>query len=145
MEPPSAEATLASMYDEGAAAYERTLEGSFGDAVPEFDLLFLGLGPDCHTASLFPGAAQLGERERHAVGVDAPGMAPLVSRVTLTLPVLNAARDVVFLVAGADKADAVARAFSGRRDPDAPASLVEPAAGKDVPPCLQQISEWHAP
>ena len=115
--------------DAGAAAYERTLAGAFGDAVPVFDLLFLGLGPDAHTASLFPGADQLGERERHAVGVEEPGMAPLVSRVTLTLPVLNAAHAVVFLVSGADKADAAARAFSGRPDPSAPASLVEPASG----------------
>ncbi|MEX2253627.1 MAG: 6-phosphogluconolactonase [Thermoleophilaceae bacterium] len=128
---------------EGAAAYERTLASVFGDDLPEFDLLFLGLGPDAHTASLFPGADQLGERERRAVGVEEPGMAPLVSRVTLTLPVLNAARAVVFLVSGADKADAVARAFSGRPDPNAPASLVAPTAGSLTlvadPPAVERL------
>ena len=51
----------------------------------------VGLGPDAHTGSLFPGDAALGERERPVVGVETPGMAPLVSRVTLTLPVLNRA------------------------------------------------------
>jgi 6-phosphogluconolactonase len=106
----------------GAAAYE----GELADArVEVLDLMLLGLGPDAHIASLFPGAAELGERERRAVGVDTPGMAPLVSRITLTLPVVNATRQLVFLVIGEDKAEAMARAFSGRADPGAPGSLVE--------------------
>jgi 6-phosphogluconolactonase len=88
-------------------------------------LILLGLGPDAHICSLFPGADALGERERPVVGVETPGMAPLLSRITFTLPVVNAARQIVFLVTGEDKADAVGRAFSGRRDPTAPASLVE--------------------
>lgn len=115
--------------DEGADAYEAELRASFGDRMPALDLVLLGLGPDAHTASLFPGDAALGERERLAVGVPTPGMAPLVSRVTITLPVVNAARDVVFLVSGEDKAEAVARAFSGAQDPSAPASLVRPKSG----------------
>jgi 6-phosphogluconolactonase len=114
---------------EAADRYEARLREAFGDGVPEFDLILNGLGPDAHTASLFPGDQALGERERLAVGVDTPGMAPLVSRVTLTLPVMNAARQVVFLVSGEDKAEAVARAFSGAADPSAPASLVQPDAG----------------
>ena len=114
---------------EGADHYEGRLREAFGDGMPELDLVLLGLGPDAHTASLFPRDAALGERERLAVGVDTPGMAPLVSRVTLTLPVVNAAREVVFLVSGEDKADAVARAFSGAADPSAPASLVNPDPG----------------
>jgi 6-phosphogluconolactonase len=112
----------------GAAAYEEELRASLGDT-QRFDLLLLGLGPDAHCASLFPNDPALGERERPVVGVDVPGMAPLVPRVTLTLPVLNRAREIVFLVAGEDKAPAVARAFGGRRGPDAPASLVEPDDG----------------
>jgi 6-phosphogluconolactonase len=115
--------------DDAAAAYEEQLRAAFGEGVPRLDLVLLGLGPDAHTASLFPGDPALDERERPAVGVETPGMAPLVSRVTLTLPVVNAARDVVFLVSGEDKAEAVARAFDGPADPGAPASLVRPAPG----------------
>jgi 6-phosphogluconolactonase len=114
---------------EGAAAYERELQDAFGDEIPAFELVLLGLGPDAHTCSLFPGDDALGERERRAVGVETPGMAPLVSRVTLTLPVVNAARSLVFLVTGEDKAEAVARAFGGPPDPRAPGSLIEPASG----------------
>jgi len=107
---------------EGAEHYERVY-GAAGR--PTFDLMLLGLGPDAHICSLFPGDDALGERERAVVGVETPGMAPLVSRVTLTLPVVNAARRIVFLVTGEGKADAVARALSGRSDPMAPGSLVE--------------------
>ena len=108
--------------DRGAAEYEAEFEAA---GAPVFDVILLGLGPDVHICSLFPGDDALGERERAAVGVETPGMAPLVSRITLTLPVVNASRRIVFLVTGEDKADAVARAFSGRRDPMAPGSLVE--------------------
>jgi 6-phosphogluconolactonase len=114
---------------EAASLYEHELRQAFGGGLPELDLVLLGLGPDAHTASLFPNDPALGERERLAVGVDTPGMAPLVSRVTLTLPVVNAARQVTFLVSGEDKAEAVARAFSGAADPAAPASLVRPVSG----------------
>ena len=114
---------------EAAARYERALSEAFDGAVPELDLVLLGIGPDAHTASLFPRDGALAERDRLAVGVDTPGMAPLVSRVTMTLPVLSNAREVLFLVAGADKAEAARRAFSGAEDPDAPASLVRPERG----------------
>jgi len=108
--------------DDGAAAYENEL-GEFG---PEsLDLILLGLGPDGHICSLFPGDDALGERERRAVGVETPGMAPLVSRITLTLPVVSAAREIVFLITGEDKADAVRRVFRGPPDPQAPGSLVD--------------------
>jgi 6-phosphogluconolactonase len=108
--------------ERGASEYAAELESA---GRPAFDMILLGLGPDVHTCSLFPGDDALGERERPVVGVETPGMAPLVARITLTLPVVNASRRIVFLVTGEDKADAVARAFSGRRDPMAPASLVE--------------------
>jgi 6-phosphogluconolactonase len=114
---------------EGADAYERELDAAFGEGMPAFDLMLLGMGADAHVCSLFPGDAALGERERRAVGVEIPGMAPLVPRITLTLPVVNAAREVLFLVTGEDKAEAVAQAFSGRADPRAPGSLVRPENG----------------
>jgi 6-phosphogluconolactonase len=115
--------------EEGAAQYEEELKRAFSGATPEMDLILLGLGSDAHTCSLFPGDDALGERERFAVGVETPGMAPLVSRITLTLGVVNAARAIVFLITGEDKAGAVARAFSGHPDPRAPGSLVQPASG----------------
>ena len=108
--------------EDGAAAYENEL-GEFGpDAL---DLILLGVGPDGHICSLFPGHDELGERERRVVGVETPGMAPLVSRITLTLPVVNASTQIVLLVAGEDKAEAVRRVFRGPADPSAPGSLVE--------------------
>jgi 6-phosphogluconolactonase len=128
---------------DAADDYEQQLRGVFGEAVPQFDLLLLGLGPDAHCASLFPGDAALGEQEREAVAIEVPGMAPLVPRITLTLPVLNAAREVVFLVAGEDKAEAVARAFGNLRPgPDAPASLVRPVSGTLIV-LLDQAAAQH--
>ena len=113
--------------EDGAAEYQKELVAVFGDGVvPQFDLVLLGIGPDAHCASLFPGNPELGIHDSSVAGVEQPGMAPLVPRITLTLPVLNAAAQVVFLVSGEEKADAVARAFSGHPSPDAPSSLVEP-------------------
>jgi 6-phosphogluconolactonase len=108
--------------EDGAAAYENEL-AEFGPE--QLDLILLGLGPDAHICSLFPGDDALGERERRAVGVETPGMAPLVPRITLTLQVVNSSGQIVFLVTGEDKAEAVQRAFGGPPDPRAPGSLVE--------------------
>jgi 6-phosphogluconolactonase len=115
----------------GADDYEQQLRTVFGDeGVPRLDLILLGLGPDAHCASLFPGDSALGENKRLVTGVEVPGMAPLVPRISFTLPLLNAGREVVFLVSGAEKAEAVARAFGGLRPgPDAPSSLVRPPSG----------------
>jgi len=112
-----------------AAAYESLLLATVGRH-PRLDLALMGLGPDGHTASLFPGKPALSENQRFVVAVPEPGMEPMVPRVTLTLPVFNTAREVVFLVAGADKATAVARAFGTPPDESAPAALVRPGAGK---------------
>jgi 6-phosphogluconolactonase len=115
--------------DAAAAAYETLLRENVGNH-PRLDLALMGLGPDGHTASLFPGMAALHENHRFAVGVPDAGMEPMVARVTLTLPLFNTAREVVFLVAGADKAAAVARAFGDPPDQSAPAAHVRPGAGK---------------
>ena len=114
----------------GADAYEAQLRDEFGDAEPVFDLLLLGLGTDAHCASLFPEQPALDERDRRVVGVERAGLAPWVPRVTMTLPLINAAHEVVFLVAGSDKADAVARAFGGAPSRSAPAGLVDPSPGR---------------
>jgi len=114
--------------DAAAGAYEALLRERLGPQ-PRFDLILLGVGPDSHTASLFPGKPELDERGRFATAVPIAGMEPQVPRVTLTFPVLNGAREVDFLVSGADKADAVARAFTEPPDPDAPAGRVRPSAG----------------
>src|SRR4051795_9612262 len=113
--------------NDGAAEYTKELAAVFGpDIVPQFDLILLGIGPDAHCASLFPNNPELGIRDANVAGVEQPGMAPLVPRITLTLPVLNAGAKVVFLVSGEGKAEAVAKAFKHTPGPDAPSSLVEP-------------------
>ncbi len=115
--------------DAAAAAYESMLLATIGPH-PRLDLALMGLGPDGHTASLFPGKPAVRESQRLVVGVPEPGMEPMVPRVTMTLPMFSSAREVVFLVAGADKAAAVARAFGTPPDETAPAALVRPGAGK---------------
>lgn len=113
-----------------AEAYERELRGVFGDDPPAFDLLLLGLGPDGHCASLFPGAGSLDVTDRWVVGVEEAGLEPYVPRVSLTLPALTAARAVVFLVTGEGKAEAVRRAFVEDPGPGTPASLVAERAAE---------------
>jgi 6-phosphogluconolactonase len=98
--------------DAGAWQYEAELRRVIGgDGTPRFDLIWLGMGADGHTASLFPGTAALAERERLVVANWVPSLDAW--RMTLTYPVLNAAREAMFVVNGADKADAVARVRSG--------------------------------
>src|SRR3954466_2140856 len=115
----------------GAASYEALVREHLG-ASPRWDLVLLGLGPDSHCASLFPGKPEVEERGRLVVGGELAGMEPQVPRISLTLPALNEARHVVFLVTGKDKAKAVARAFGDPRDPTSPAAHVQPSAGELV-------------
>jgi 6-phosphogluconolactonase len=103
--------------ESAALEYDEALDGV------ELDLKLLGLGPDCHVASLFPGSPQLAERERRATSGPA-GLEPWVDRVTMTLPMLLTARRLVFLVTGADKAEAVRRVFRDEVSEDAPGSLL---------------------
>jgi 6-phosphogluconolactonase len=113
----------------GAANYEALVRENLGSD-PRWDLLLLGLGPDAHCASLFPGKPEVEERARLVAGVEYAGWDPFIPRITLTLPALNAARRVVFLVTGADKAAAVKRAFGDPPDPASPAAHVRPPAGE---------------
>jgi 6-phosphogluconolactonase len=115
-------------HDAAAAAYDTLLRETLGHH-PRLDLALMGLGPDAHTASLFPGKPAVQEGHRFAIGVPEAGMEPQVPRVSLTLPLFNAAREVVFLISGADKAPAVRRAFGTPPDETAPAALVRPGAG----------------
>lgn len=120
--------------DEAAARYETVLQEQFNlsaGEVPQFDLILLGMGPDGHTASLFPGTSAVAESEKL---VSAPWVEKLQThRVTLTPPVLNAAKHVVFLVSGVDKATALQVVLEGPADPARyPAQVVNPPTGHMV-------------
>jgi len=116
-----------------ALAYEQELRALAklerpASDVPVFDLVLLGLGRDGHVASLFPHSDALEIEERFCAATEAPDGSP---RLTVTLPVLNSARRVVFVVAGADKAGMVAEVFEGFRVPKAvPAQAVAPVKGQ---------------
>ena len=102
---------------EAAALYDRELDGV------SLDLALNGIGADGHTASLFPAAPALDERERRAVAAEA-GLEPFVERVTMTPPVFAATRLLVYLATGESKAEAVRRAFAEEPSPETPASLI---------------------
>ena len=114
----------------GSRAYEAALRTHVpGVDWPEFDLVLMGLGADGHTASLFPGDPALGERAAWVTTTRAGR--PVPDRVTLTIPVFTRARSMVFLVTGADKADALAATLAGPRDTTRrPAQAVIPVSGR---------------
>ena len=115
-----------------AEAYEQTLRKFFtveAGQLPRFDLILLGMGPDGHTASLFPETAALRERSRLVVANWVEKLK--TSRITFTLPLLNAARCVAFLVSGTDKASVLHEVLEGNAPGEQyPAKLVHPADGK---------------
>ncbi len=110
--------------EQGALLYEREL-----GLLERLDLVLLGLGPDGHVASLFPEQPTLDETERRVVGAEAK-LEPFVDRITLTLPVLCGAREVLFLVAGSEKAVAARAAFAGDPSRATPGSLVRAQDGR---------------
>lgn len=116
-----------------AQEYEEEIKNFFGisgDRLPEFDLILLGIGKDGHTASLFPGSPLLSEMGRLAAAVYLKKGGH--DRITLTLPVINNAREIVFLVTGGDKAEALRNAVRRKNDVMVPASLVNPERGNVV-------------
>ncbi len=108
--------------ERAAADYEQEL----GET--QLDLLLLGIGPDGHVASLFPNAPTL--RQRKPVLPAEAGFEPYVDRVTLSLPTLKGAQEILFVVAGEAKADAARRAFVEKPGPETPASLVRAVSGR---------------
>lgn len=112
-----------------AAQYEEEIREVLGES-PRFDLVLLGMGADGHTASLFPSTPDLDGGGRLVIATESPK--PPTNRITLTLPAINNARHVLFLVSGEEKSDALARVWDGEEA--LPASHVQPREGELV---------WH--
>jgi 6-phosphogluconolactonase len=114
---------------DAASAYERELQAYYGSDVldparPLFDVVLLGMGPDGHTASLFPGKPATEERQAWFTGVPVPGLTPLVPRITTTFPALDSSRSVAFVAAGADKQTMMRRVLAGEHE--LPSARVDP-------------------
>jgi 6-phosphogluconolactonase len=104
--------------DKAARLYETELRRFYGaerllPSRPLFDVVLMGLGSDGHTASLFPGHAELGEKSRWVIGVPEAGLEPFVPRVTLTFPTLASTREMLFLVSGPSKRQILAQVLAG--------------------------------
>ncbi len=117
--------------EEGARQYEAMIRAFCGaaDSPPAFDLVLLGMGTDGHTCSLFPNDSALDERGRWVIAVDGEQGVPPLPRVTMTLPLINAAANVAFLVGGEEKGALAKRIAKGKDDAvrALPAARVEPA------------------
>ena len=123
--------------EESARRYEQDLRRFFNnERLPRFDLVLLGIGDDGHTASLFPGSSSLHEKERLVIVVVAKR--PPRERISLTLPVINNARAVVFLLTGEDKAPVIKKILK-EKDSALPAALVKPVSGT-----LKFVLDQHA-
>jgi 6-phosphogluconolactonase len=115
--------------DESAERYQRELKSLYGADLldpgrPMFDVVLMGVGPDGHTASIFPDYPALSETERWVVGVPQAHVAPFVPRVTLTLPALASCREMLFEVAGSDKRAILTRVLDGENLPAARARSI---------------------
>jgi 6-phosphogluconolactonase len=128
--------------EEGASRYEAAIRTAFrleGAETPTFDLILLGMGPDGHTASLFPHTDGLHEMGRICMANHVPQKD--VWRLTLTWPVIVAGRDVAFLIEGESKADVIHAVFCGKYDPETyPAQLIRPSSGKLTVLCDAQAA-----
>jgi 6-phosphogluconolactonase len=116
--------------EQAAAAYDQELRKFFGSTAPAFDVTLLGLGPEGHTASLFPDSAALEEKKRWVLPVQVAAVPP--NRLTFTLPVLNSSRNTYFLVAGENKRTILAalRAEPDSRPSAYPAGRIRPTSGR---------------
>ena len=118
--------------EEAAARYESAIRNTMrleGAELPTFDLVALGMGDDGHTASLFPHTEGLHELGRIVIANHVPQKDTW--RITLTSPAINQARNVIFLIQGADKADVLHKVFLGEYDPETyPSQLIRPVNGK---------------
>lgn len=113
---------------EAARVYQKELQAFWGAAPPRFDILLLGLGTDGHTASLFPGTPAAGEKKKWVTAVFVPRLNAW--RITITLPVINQAREILFLVTGSRKAEIVWRLLRRKHALHRlPASRVKPESG----------------
>jgi 6-phosphogluconolactonase len=120
--------------DEAARLYEQELKSFYGAEVfdptrPLFDFVLMGVGPDGHTASLFPGYPALDETRRWVVGVPQAHVEPFVPRVTLTLPALGSCREMLFEVAGSEKRAILTRVLAGE---NLPANQAHSSAGETI-------------
>ncbi|MFK4509822.1 6-phosphogluconolactonase [Bradyrhizobium daqingense] len=114
--------TAADSPEASAQAYARTLQGFYGaesldPSRPLFDIVLMGVGPDGHTASLFPGYPEIEETTRWVIGVPKANVAPFVPRVSLTLPVLASCHEMLFEIAGHDKQPILTRLLNGETLP----------------------------